>query len=324
MSNLNIKLNKNNGKPLYKQLNEQITDLVRSRELPPGYRMPTERDLSLELGISRNTVSSAYKELEKQSILVSQQGKGTFVTEESILSLSRDKFQKLHRLMDMVLDEAYDQGVEKKEILEILEERISEKSALRRNTHSLFLECNIEQAKFFANELQESTGIPCDPLTITDLETMDSRTEEKVKEASVVIVTFNHVKEVSDLLKGYDKEIMGIAINPDLETIVRIARFPDRKKLGFLCISDQFMQKSKQALDSAGLGYLRIVFSNTRKEEEVRRIVEENEILIVSPGRRKDVEKYNGEKKEIIEFLFNLDEGSVKALKNKMAEKNLI
>jgi len=56
---LDITLNKNNGKPLYKQLYDQVSELIRKRELEAGYRMPAERDLSLELGVSRNTVSSS-------------------------------------------------------------------------------------------------------------------------------------------------------------------------------------------------------------------------------------------------------------------------
>ena len=320
---MDITLNKNNGKPLYKQLYDQVSELIRKRELEAGYRMPAERDLSLELGVSRNTVSSAYRELEASGLLTSRQGKGTFVSDDAA-GYGRDIYLNLHRLLDQAIDEAAALGVDDKSLSVMLDDRIKARANGLSGARSVFLECNIEQAKFFARELTELTRIPCQPLTISDLETMDDDTARKLREASVVIATFNHVREVVDLVGSFGKEVLGIAINPDLETIVRIARYPDSKRFGFLCISDQFMQKTRQALESAGLGYLSIEFSNTKDEDEVKRLVEDSEVLIVSPGRVKDIEKYNIDGKEIIEFQYNLDEGSVKALKSKLIEQSLM
>jgi hypothetical protein len=49
-------------------------------------------------------------------------------------------------------------------------------------------------------------------------------------------------------------------------------------------------------------------------------LVEKSDVMIVSPGRYKDVESVNTENKEIIKFLYSLDDGSVKALKSKIIE----
>ena len=55
---IQVKIDKGNKIPLYLQLKKQIMDLVKEGALKVGYKMPTERELSEELKISRNTVSS--------------------------------------------------------------------------------------------------------------------------------------------------------------------------------------------------------------------------------------------------------------------------
>ena len=67
-------------------------------------------------------------------------------------------------------------------------------------------------------------------------------------------LTFNHVNEVKNSIRNMDKEVLGVAINPNLESIVKIARHPADSKFGFICLSEEFIFKMKSALEGAGLG----------------------------------------------------------------------
>ena len=58
-------------------------DEIKRGSLKVGMKLPTERELSERLKVSRNTVSTAYNDLEQDGTLKSYQGKGTFVIEES-------------------------------------------------------------------------------------------------------------------------------------------------------------------------------------------------------------------------------------------------
>ena len=66
-----IELSRKSGIPLYVQLKERIRQQVESGSWTPGFKLPTERELSSLLGVSRNTVSQSYRELENEGILVS-------------------------------------------------------------------------------------------------------------------------------------------------------------------------------------------------------------------------------------------------------------
>jgi GntR family transcriptional regulator/MocR family aminotransferase len=65
--------------PVYRQLGHYLRDLIDSRRLPPAERLPPSRDLAATLGLSRNTVSQAYRDLIDEGLLHAQVGRGTFV-----------------------------------------------------------------------------------------------------------------------------------------------------------------------------------------------------------------------------------------------------
>ncbi|MGY4706149.1 extracellular solute-binding protein [Candidatus Bipolaricaulota sp. J31] len=68
-------------RPLYKQLKEYIRTWIESNRLQPGDKIPTERELSQLLGVSRLTVRQAIAELVEEGILYRVQGSGTYVAE---------------------------------------------------------------------------------------------------------------------------------------------------------------------------------------------------------------------------------------------------
>ncbi len=319
---INIELNKDSGVPLYLQVKKQIMDLIRDGSLKVGNKMPTERELSEKLKVSRNTVSMAYKELEQEGVLKSYQGRGTFVAEEAKSWKAQGIKDKIIKFVDLGLEEALEIGMDADEFLEVVALRVKEKKEHMRKMTAVYVECNVEQARMFSQQLSKSTNMNIIPLTLPDLNRMEGTTKETIEKSQVIIATFNHVNEVKELTRGFNRDVLGIAINPDLGTIVRIARYPDGVKFGFICISDEFKFKIRGALEQAGLGNIDIVYSNTQNEEELKQIINNSDVLIVSPGRYNDVKELNGDDKEIIRFLYSLDDGSVKALKSKILEIN--
>jgi DNA-binding transcriptional regulator YhcF (GntR family) len=65
--------------PPYEQVRAQIEALIRAGELAKGTRLPTVRQLSLDLGLAVNTVARAYKELEADRLVETRGRNGTFV-----------------------------------------------------------------------------------------------------------------------------------------------------------------------------------------------------------------------------------------------------
>nr|WP_279232907.1 GntR family transcriptional regulator [Haloimpatiens lingqiaonensis] len=317
---MEIKIDKKSGVPLYIQVKNQIMESIKRGLLKVGYKMPTERELAQQLNVSRNTISSAYNDLEQEGVLKSYQGKGTFVAEEAVTWKDQNIKERIVKFIDLGLEESMEIGMDPDSFLELVKQRVKEKKELMSKLAAIYVECNIEQARMFSKQLTKISGVRVEPLTINDLKEMSDDTKEKVEQAQIIIATFNHVNEVMELTKEKRKEVLGVAINPNLGTIVKIARYPEHTKFGFICISEEFMFKVKGALDGAGLGNIDITYSNSKDEGEIRKIIDNSEVIIVSPGKHKMVKSLNKDGKEIIEFLYNLDSDSVKALKSKIIE----
>ncbi|KPV53099.1 hypothetical protein SE17_11600, partial [Kouleothrix aurantiaca] len=80
---MQITLNRNSPQPLYTQLAQDIQRRIRSGALPPGARLPTVRELAVQLGVTRLTVHTAYSELQSGGWVEATVGRGTFVAAPS-------------------------------------------------------------------------------------------------------------------------------------------------------------------------------------------------------------------------------------------------
>src|SRR5689334_10540135 len=77
--------------PLYEQIALAVKREVAAGRLGPGDAMPSVRALAAELLVSLITVKRAYEELERDGILFSRQGLGTFIADAGAEQARRDK-----------------------------------------------------------------------------------------------------------------------------------------------------------------------------------------------------------------------------------------
>lgn len=75
-----VSLQPNGATPLYRQLCEQMRDLVLDGKIPAGSRLPSIRAFAGQLTISRNTVISALDQLAAEGLLESRRGSGVYVS----------------------------------------------------------------------------------------------------------------------------------------------------------------------------------------------------------------------------------------------------
>jgi GntR family transcriptional regulator len=77
-----VKLDRNNRQPLYEQLKRILLQDIQHRE--SGEMMPTEKELCIQYGISRQTVRQTFKRLSEEGLLVRTAGRGTIVSHPKI------------------------------------------------------------------------------------------------------------------------------------------------------------------------------------------------------------------------------------------------
>lgn len=111
------------GIPFYRQIIDQIKYGIASGNLKAGEQLPTVRALAVDLKINLNTVTKAYKELEIQNILETQQGTGTFISKTLIDIPNKEKKKKLKGICNEFLTIAYSYGFTTEDIINELQKK---------------------------------------------------------------------------------------------------------------------------------------------------------------------------------------------------------
>jgi GntR family transcriptional regulator len=117
---IEFKLDPKSGIPFYRQIIDQIRYGIGSGKLQIGEQLPTVRALAVELKVNLNTVSKAYKELEIQSILETQQGTGTFIGSVKMEIPSEERKKKLNEICIEFSNIAASYGFTRDELIENL------------------------------------------------------------------------------------------------------------------------------------------------------------------------------------------------------------
>lgn len=76
-----FQLDPKSRKSIYEQVIDNLKELIMTGKLQAGEKLPSVRDLSKTITVNPNTVSKAYRELERQGYVYSQTGLGTFVSD---------------------------------------------------------------------------------------------------------------------------------------------------------------------------------------------------------------------------------------------------
>ena len=82
-------------KGIYQQIADQIRERILQGDWQRGERIPSIRELAVELGVNPNTVTKSYQALTDRKIISNQRGRGYFVSEEApenILKEMKEEF----------------------------------------------------------------------------------------------------------------------------------------------------------------------------------------------------------------------------------------
>ncbi len=104
--------------PIYEQLYKKIIELILKKELMPNDKLPSVRELAKELGVNPNTVSKAFQLLERDKVIYSLAGRGSFVCNvnpEAVKDAALADFDK-------AVTEALAAGVERAELIRRIEQ----------------------------------------------------------------------------------------------------------------------------------------------------------------------------------------------------------
>jgi GntR family transcriptional regulator len=224
--------------PLYKQVEEYVTQLIVEQRWRPGDMLPNEFQLANELGVSQGTVRKALNSLTSTKVLTRRQGIGTFVSEHT-------GHHGLYRFYPLIADGKSPElpkaelisiqiQVANKQVADALEIKVKDKVIVLSRRRILNNEFCIAETiylpyKLFKTLLDE----PEVPHTLYHFyQTNFNLTVHKINDS---------IK--ADLATQKDAELLGIKIGQPLLEVTRIARSLDNKAMEYRisrCRSDKY------------------------------------------------------------------------------------
>ncbi|MCG7333721.1 GntR family transcriptional regulator [Sporosarcina sp. ACRSM] len=84
-----MRIDKNINIPYYQQVKNVIEEKLLSEEWPPGYQLPTEKELAAYFDVSTITVKRGILELVNEGLLYRERGRGTFVNKKEEKSINK-------------------------------------------------------------------------------------------------------------------------------------------------------------------------------------------------------------------------------------------
>jgi GntR family transcriptional regulator len=86
---LKLKVDTSSPTPIYAQLDRSIRAAIATGELEPDAQLPTVRQLAVDLAVNANTVARVYAQLERDGVVETRRGVGTFIREAPAPQLAR-------------------------------------------------------------------------------------------------------------------------------------------------------------------------------------------------------------------------------------------
>ena len=111
--------------PIYEQIIQLFCRSLVKGELKPSQRIPSIRDLAVDLKVNANTVQRAFQEMERMELIYSKRGTGYFITEgeEMIIKI---KTSMVKDAVKHFMEEMYALGFTNSQIIEELNNHIKE------------------------------------------------------------------------------------------------------------------------------------------------------------------------------------------------------
>jgi GntR family transcriptional regulator len=125
LHSLPVKLSDATGVPYYRQIVDQVAQLIRSGQLEQGAQLPSVRELSSDLLVSLITTRRAYADLEGLGLIIRRQGSGTFVAEEVEVATREQATADIRIRLQDAVDLARRLGLADRDLEQILTQVLS-------------------------------------------------------------------------------------------------------------------------------------------------------------------------------------------------------
>ena len=316
---IHVSLERKSGVSLYVQIKEALREAILTSTADHELVLPPQRELAQRLKVSRNTVSMAYAELEREGLVVAEAGRGTLVVDPARKAQSRSRDEALARVIEHAAEEALTLGFNLDQYAEATTGYLEDKRRMLGHICLVFVECNQEQLSYYTEHLHLEPGVMTVPVLLDDLRGQQEAALSALRGADVVVTSFYHTDELLRMLADSDTPLVSVNLQPEMSTIVNIARVPSDARIGLVASSRRFLAEMQKTLRQVDVNPRRLTESVAGEGPHLAEFIAGVDALVVSPSRRRAVEAL-ADGRPVVEFLFAPDDTSVNHIRIALVE----
>lgn len=299
---------------LLDQAREQILSALHAGVIRRGDRLPSLRRVASLSRLNVKTVMRIYSLLQGEGIVELRRGSGAFAGTGDSKEIEPGQATMIARLLRRHLDEASGLNVTPGGYATMIQ-RVVTRSPLRSASVAV-LECNEEQVRLFAREIQTRLSVKAHPILLSDLGSKAaSAAASLVRSSSMIAVTDFHRAEGDEMARRYGKAAVRLRLRRDyVPALMEAAR---RGRLAMIVSNADFFAAFRRTLGVLGLrkeDLDRISVASDSDPAGLRRALTRAESVYISPLCDRSVRRLVPREARLLTFANHLANESVEAI----------
>ncbi|MEB3280725.1 MAG: GntR family transcriptional regulator [Lyngbya sp.] len=237
--------------PASNQLFNQIRFAIASRQFPPGHRLPSTRQLAMQTGLHRNTISKVYRQLEDSGLVEAQAGSGIYVRALGHEGGSRlnspilEHYPEANKIIQRSLDELLSQGCTLNEARELFLAEIDWRLRCSARVLVTAPMQDIGIGQLMAQELEQSLRIPVQLVPIEQL----AETIQQVPSGTIVTSRY-FIGQAEAIAAPKSVRVIPIDIYDYAREIELVQDLPKGTYLGIVSLSSGLLRATEVIIHS--------------------------------------------------------------------------
>jgi GntR family transcriptional regulator len=237
--------------PASNQLFNQIRFAIASRQYPPGHRLPSTRQLAMQTGLHRNTISKVYRQLEENGLVEALAGSGIYVKAlgheggSKLKSPTFDKYPDASQIVKGSLDELLSKGCTLNEAREMFLAEIDWRLRCSARVLVTAPANDIGIGELMVQELEKSLDIPVQLVPLEEL----SKTIELVPSGTVVTSRY-FIGAAEEIAAPKSVRVIPIDIYDYSQEIKLVRELPKGTYFGIVSLSSGLLRATEVIVHS--------------------------------------------------------------------------
>jgi GntR family transcriptional regulator len=268
--------------PASTQLFNQIRFAIASRQFPPGHRLPSTRQLAMQTGLHRNTISKVYRQLEDEEFVDARAGAGIFVRaqgDEGGASGNRSpilaQYPLAYKLVQKSLDDLLNQGCTLSHARELFLAEIDWRLRCSARVLVTAPGYDIGAGQLMVRELQEALQIPVQLVPLEEL----SGVLDQARGGTVVTSRY-FIGAAEAIAAPKSVRVIPVDIYDYNKEFKLLKNLPKETTIGFVSLSSGILRAAEVIIHSLRGDELLIMTAQTDDEYKLKAIVRNAQIVV--------------------------------------------